>query len=122
MQRVYKAHCADTNATLAELARVTRLSKYVVRTYLRKLEAQGLITRNTKRGRRVGYYSDHPEAVKSYKRRQNNQGKNETIEDRINWIVQRDREGNASADLPQHDVVRHINRPLRIRGSRSFGS
>lgn len=99
---VLKAFRATPNATLRELADQVGVTPAAVQHHLKNLEADGTIVR--------------PEGTRSSKLSE------QQLQKRIDMVVEKAKEHEVDV---QHDVVRHINRPLRMRtrmrGIRNFG-
>lgn len=102
---VLEAYRADPLASLSQLAAKTGFTVPTVRHHMIKLEAEGMVVRNTSRSpkRRT------PPAKE----------KDLILEERIDRIVARAKR-QESGD-PGYDVIRHINRPLNMRSGGKLG-
>lgn len=93
------AYRNNPSATIRELAQEIGVSPVTVSHHLENLEAEGLIVR------------EHNEKQSKLTEKQ--------LQARIDAVVEKAKQRETGV---QHDVVRHMNRPLRLRGMRSSGA
>jgi DNA-binding transcriptional ArsR family regulator len=126
----------NPSITIVEIRRATGMSRGAVYHHLINLDNEGAIHRNTLRGNYK--HKPHSIVVKKLRKevpaekrseyarrgRGNNafvprkQKRNDALQARIDMVVKKAlmRENNI-----QHDVVRHVNGPLRMRGAHKIG-
>lgn len=111
--KVLAAYRANPEATQRELAAASGVAFSTMRYHLMKLEEDGLVVLRKTYRVTIKRKSKHPEALKSQERRTEKKMSNKELQKRIDMVVAKAlaREGRT-----QHDVVRHVNRPLKIRG------
>jgi DNA-binding MarR family transcriptional regulator len=96
---ILNAYRANPSITIRALAVRVGVANVTVTHHLRNLEAEGLITR-------------------IHNEKKSNLTEKELLA-RIDMVVEKAKQRETSV---QHDVVRHINKPLRLRGMRSSGA
>lgn len=121
-----------------ELADITGLSVTGVHHHLVSLEKEGVITRSHEVGRHNNYYKPYRNAVKKTRKQVSSvqlteyakQGrgtnafvprktkKRDILQERIDRVVAK---ALGSQTNPQHDVIRHVNAPLRLTNSHKVG-
>lgn len=112
---VLAAYKADPKASLRELAAVCNLSAPTVQYHLQLLIEQGQVE-----PRRDTRHNRNTNAARKAQLSANKKPSEMTLEERIDAIVERNK-ANGNVDVPQHDVVRHINRPLNMRSGGRLG-
>ena len=115
---VLAAYNASPNASLRKLAEICKLTAPTVQYHLQVLNELGKITYQSVT--RPNRETSAARAARNAKRSALKGNSKLTIDQRIDAIVKRN-ENNTYADTPQHDVVRHINRPLNMRRGGRLG-